>query len=100
MTIEELIDEELIDALLYENEPPKPQKPWENLNTEERAHYRNFARNLLAHLHEVGLTMTRVRACSTCEHDRDMHRIDGPHGVRYSIGCGASLCACNGFADR
>lgn len=59
MTHDELIDEEMLDALLYENDPPKPQQPWENLSDETRTHYRKFARNLLAHLHDVGLTITR-----------------------------------------
>lgn len=34
-------------------------------------------------------------ACETCGHDREMHRIDGPNGADYSIGCGVPLCPCS-----
>ena len=36
-------------------------------------------------------------ACTTCGHDRVMHRIDGPDGADYSVGCGVPLCGCSGF---
>jgi hypothetical protein len=33
---------------LYENEPPKPQQPWENLSDSTREYYRQYVRNLQA----------------------------------------------------
>lgn len=35
--------------------------------------------------------------CAMCFHPKNSHRIDGPDGANYSIGCGETLCFCGGF---
>jgi hypothetical protein len=41
------VDEDMARRL-YENEPPKPQQPWENLSDSTREYYRQYVRNLQA----------------------------------------------------